>query len=158
MKRRGRAKKKPVSYQGTKKCVFCQPVTTEPLRSLPDVLATVRPFRSKQQEYFICLSLGAGQRLLHRHVVTIGLLNVSLVGVREVFSGPVADLATNVVLIHNHPSGIAAPSLEDIRTTKQLAAAGEILGIPVVDHIIITTGDRYFSFLEQGLIDDRKNR
>ena len=152
MKRRGRVKK-PVSYQGTKDCVFCQPVTVKPLRSLPDVLAIVRPFQNKQQEYFICLSLDAGQRLIRRRIVTIGLLNVSLAGVREVFSGPVADGAANVMLIHNHPSGIAAPSSDDIKTTKQLVAAGEMLGIPVIDHIIIVSGDRYFSFRERGLID-----
>jgi len=62
------------------------------------------------------------------------------------------DRAASVIICHNHPSGIAEPSKEDIKTTQQLVAAGILLGIPLRDHIIVTKSG-YFSFREEGLID-----
>jgi len=76
---------------------------------------------------------------------------VSLAHPREVFAGPLTDRAASVIICHNHPSGVAEPSKEDIKTTQQLVAAGILLGIPLRDHVIIT-GTGYFSFREQGLI------
>lgn len=97
------------------------------------------------------LSLDSGRRLIARRVVTIGLLNVSLAHPREVFAGAITDRAASVIICHNHPSGVAEPSDEDIKTTQQLIAAGILLGIPLDDHFIVTeTG--YFSFREQGLM------
>jgi DNA repair protein RadC len=80
------------------------------------------------------------------------LLDVSLVHPREAFADLLIDRAASVIICHNHPSGVAEPSKEDIKTTQQLIAAGILLGIPLKDHFIITkTG--YFSFKEAGLID-----
>lgn len=98
------------------------------------------------------MSIDSGGRLIKRRVVTIGLLDASLVHPREVFAGPLADRAASIILSHNHPSGDVQPSREDIKTTEQLMAAGRILGLLVRDHIIIT-GSEYFSFLERGLIN-----
>lgn len=144
------------SYGGSNggECVFCQqPDASKPLRSTKDVLACLEFFRDKKQEFLICLSVDGDGRLILRRIVTIGLLDVSLVGAREVFAGPLTDRAKSVIVAHNHPSGIAEPSDEDIKTTQQLAAAGVLLGIPLSDHIIVTkTG--YFSFRKEGLITD----
>ncbi|HSX42717.1 MAG TPA: JAB domain-containing protein [Candidatus Saccharimonadales bacterium] len=141
-----RPKNKPNS------CVICQqPSITTPLRTSEDVLACLEHFRDKKQEYFVTLSLDSGRRLIARRVVTIGLLNVSLAHPREVFAGAITDRAASVIICHNHPSGVAEPSDEDIKTTQQLIAAGILLGIPLDDHFIVTeTG--YFSFREQGLM------
>jgi DNA repair protein RadC len=110
--------------------------------------------RNKKQEYFVCLSLDSGSRLIARRIVTIGLLNFSLAHPREVFAGPLKDRAASIVIAHNHPSGIAEPSKEDIATTQQLMAASQILGIPLCDHIIITA-EGYCSLRKLGMIYDK---
>jgi len=150
----GSRRKKRLSSEGKRNpCVVCQqPTITKPLRSTQDVLACLKPFRDRRQEYFVTLSLDSAGRLIRRRVVTIGLLSVSLAHPREVFAGPLMDRAASVIICHNHPSGIAEPSKEDIKTTQQLVAAGILLGIPLRDHIIVTKSG-YFSFREEGLID-----
>jgi DNA repair protein RadC len=115
------------------------------------LLAQLDFIRNKKQEYFVCLSLDSGGRLIARRVVTIGLLNVSLAHPREVFAGPLKDRAASVIVAHNHPSGTASPSKEDIKTTQQLVSAGILLGIPLHDHFIVT-GTGHYSFRAHGLI------
>jgi DNA repair protein RadC len=123
----------------------------QPLRSLPDFVARLDDIRTKQQEYFIALSLDGGQRLLAQRTITIGTLDTVLAHPREVFSDPIVDRAASVVIAHNHPSGEAKPSTKDILLTQQLAAAGQMLGIPLRDHIIITRTDCY-SFKQHHLL------
>lgn len=118
---------------------------TDPLLSTEDVLSCLGFIRNKRQEYFVCLSLDSGGRLIARRVVTIGLLDVSLAHPREVFAGPLKDRAAAVIIAHNHPSGIAEPSKDDIKTTQQLVAAGQLLGIKVRDHVVVTS-KHWFSF------------
>jgi len=115
------------------------------------ILAQLNFIRAKRQEYFVCLSLDSAQRLIVRRVVTIGLLDVSLAHPREVFAGPLKDRAASIVVAHNHPSGIASPSNEDIKTTQQLVAAGQLLGLRLRDHIIITSKG-YYSFQRGSLL------
>ncbi len=150
----GSRRKKRLSYKGNKgsSCPVCQqPDITKPLRSTKDILACLQPFRDKRQEYFVTLSIDSGGRLIKRRVVTIGLLTSSLVHPREMFAGPLVDRAAAVIIAHNHPSGEAEPSDEDIKTTQQLVAAGILLGLPLQDHFIVTRSG-YFSFRKQGLI------
>ncbi len=116
-----------------------------------DMLPYLKFIRHKRQEYLLSLSLDSAGRLITRRTVTIGLLDVSLAHPREVFAGPLKDRAARVVIAHNHPSGEAEPSNQDIITTQQLIAAGQILGVPLHDHIIITAKD-YYSFRQNGLI------
>jgi DNA repair protein RadC len=87
-------------------------------------------------------------------VVTIGLLNTAQVHPREVFSDVLIDRAAAVIFAHNHPSGDVTPSTEDIRATELLCAAGETLGITVLDHIVFSHRG-YTSFEEQKLIRRR---
>jgi DNA repair protein RadC len=123
-----------------------------PLLTTTDaILAQLNFIRAKKQEYFVCLSLDSAQRLIARRVVTIGLLDVSLAHPREVFAGPLKDRAASVVVAHNHPSGIAAPSNEDMRTTQQLVAAGQLLGIKLRNHIIVTK-QSYYCFRHGGML------
>lgn len=118
---------------------------TKPLLSTEDFLGCLDFIRNKRQEYFVCLSLDSGSRLITRRVVTIGLLDVSLAHPREVFAGPLKDRAAAIIIAHNHPSGIAEPSKDDIKTTQQLVAAGQLLGIEVRDHVVVTS-KHWFSF------------
>lgn len=122
-----------------------------PLLSSVDILPRLKFICSKKQEYFVCFSLDSGRRLIKRRIVTIGLLDVSLAHPREVFSGPLKDRAASVIIAHNHPSGVTQPSKQDIRTTQQLIAAGQLLGVEVLDHIIVTKTS-YFSFRNKELL------
>ena len=81
--------------------------------------------------------------------VSEGSLTLSIVHPREVFSLAIREAAAAVIFLHNHPSGDPQPSTEDRELTRRLVAAGELLGIQVLDHLII--GDnRYLSFADQG--------
>lgn len=124
----------------------------EPLLTMKDVLAQIKYIRTKKQEYILCLSLDSGNRLIARRVVSMGTLTASLIHPREVFAGPLKDRAASVIVAHNHPSGDAEPSRTDITATQQLVAAGILLGMPLRDHIIVTSCN-HFSFRHQHLID-----
>ncbi|HUS26757.1 MAG TPA: DNA repair protein RadC [Nevskiaceae bacterium] len=122
-----------------------------PLRTHQDVLARLGDIRTKQQEYFICLSLDGGQRLVAQRTITIGTLDSVIAHPREVFTDAIADRAASVIVAHNHPSGDATPTQKDITLTQQLAAAGQLLGITLRDHIIISKTDN-FSFRQHHLL------
>lgn len=124
---------------------------SDPLLTAEDFLGYLKFIRTKRQEYFVCLSLDSGRRLLKRRTVTIGLLDTTLVHPREVFADPLKDRAVSVLIAHNHPSGYAEPSEDDITTTQQLIAAGQLLGIKVVDHVIVTKYTHY-SFKDGGYL------
>ena len=83
--------------------------------------------------------------------MTRGILNSSLVHPREVFIYAIVARAAAIILCHNHPSGDPTPSADDRIVTEQLVAAGKLLDIPVLDHVIIGRG-RYTSFAEAGLL------
>lgn len=123
----------------------------QPIRTHQDILARLSDIRDKQQEYFICLSLDGGQRLVAQRTITIGILDAVLAHPREVFSDPIVDRAASIVVAHNHPSGDPAPSQRDFTLTQQLAAAGQLLGIPLRDHIIVTKTQDY-SFKQRHLL------
>lgn len=124
---------------------------SKPLITAEDILSHFKFIRTKRQEYILCLSLDSGNRLITRRVVTIGTLTSSLIHPREVFAGPLKDRAASVIVAHNHPSGDPNPSGADISATQQLVAAGQILGLPVRDHFIVTKDD-VFSFRTNQLI------
>jgi DNA repair protein RadC len=124
----------------------------KPLLTTTDaILAQLNFIRAKKQEYFVCLSLDSAQRLIARRVITIGLLDVSLAHPREVFAGPLKDRAASIIVAHNHPSGVAVPSNEDLKTTQQLVAAGQLLGIKLRNHIIVTK-QSYYCFRHGGML------
>jgi DNA repair protein RadC len=107
--------------------------------------------RDLKHEVFIVLILSSANKLIRWLTITEGTLNSSLVHPREVFKHAINELAASIILIHNHPSGIATPSDEDRMVTKQLVEAGKIIGIPVQDHVIIGSG-QYYSFAESGIL------
>jgi DNA repair protein RadC len=104
---------------------------------------------NQRVEQFGVLLLDTKHRALRTSVISIGTLDASIVHPREVFREAVAAGAAAIVLFHNHPSGDPAPSPEDIGLTERLVAAGVLMGIEVVDHIILGDGQCY-SFWQQG--------
>jgi len=106
--------------------------------------------RERKKEIFLALLLDSKNRLIREVCVSEGSLNASIVHPREVFSPAVRESAAAVLFIHNHPSGDAAPSREDIDLTRRLREAGELMGIRVLDHIVIGNGS-YVSFTDRGL-------
>ena len=105
---------------------------------------------SHDREHFVVLHLDVKNRLVSREVVSIGHLSCALVHPREVFKGAILANAASIALVHNHPSGDTEPSREDLDITKRLSKAGELLGIPVLDHVIVTTKG-FVSIAEKGL-------
>ena len=122
-----------------------------PLLTQQDILARLHDIRTKQQEYFLCLSLDGGQRLIAQRTITIGTLTTVQAHPREVFADALADRAASVIVAHNHPSGDPRPSNEDITLTQQLAAAGQLLGISLRDHIIVSKSE-HFSYRQHHLL------
>jgi len=114
-----------------------------------DVLPLIRHFADRKQEHFICISINGANEVIKSRVVSVGLVNRTQVHPREVFSDPITDRASSVIVAHNHPSGGLTPSKEDIEITKQLKATGEILGIRLLDHIIFNHNG-FYSFLDRG--------
>jgi len=111
------------------------------IRGPRDVWARMGPsLRHLAQEEFHALLLNAQHVVLREVLVTRGILDASLIHPREVFRTAVEVGAAAIVLVHNHPSGDPSPSAEDRAVTRQLAAAGRALGIPVLDHVVVGDG------------------
>lgn len=121
-----------------------------------DILPWLADISTKSQEHFVCITLNGANEVIQKRIVTIGLLDRSLVHPRDVFADVISDRAASVIFAHNHPSGNLAPSVEDLKTQDQLVQAAEILGIRVLDHIVVSKKG-YFSFQEEGLISDDKS-
>ncbi len=106
-------------------------------------------FSELKQEQFSIVLLDNKHRFISERTVSIGILNKSLVHPREVFADAVELRAAALICVHNHPSGDPKPSVEDERITRRLVEAGELLGIPVLDHVIIGK-EHYTSFADEG--------
>ena len=116
-----------------------------------DILPLVAYLKEKRQEHFICLTLNGAGEVLENRVITVGLLNHSLVHPREVFADAITDRAASIICVHNHPSGSLEPSSQDIAITHQLRDAGSLIGIQLIDHIIVSKNG-YVSMREKGLL------
>lgn len=116
-----------------------------------DALSLLTDIRNKKQEYLVAITLDGAGRIIEKRVVFVGTLNASLIHPREVFADAITDRAAKIVIAHNHPSGSAQPSTEDLEVTKQLMKSGSILGIKLFDHIIVTK-ENYISFKEKEII------
>ncbi len=114
-------------------------------------VAQLADLRGKQKEYFMVLYLNARNQLVHKETISIGTLTETLVHPREVFEPAIRNLASSIMLAHNHPSKNTEVSDEDVKLTEKLIQSGTILDIEVLDHIIITD-DGYISFKEKGLL------
>ncbi|MDR1030699.1 MAG: DNA repair protein RadC [Treponema sp.] len=114
-----------------------------------DIYDLIRHHADRRQERFICLSLNGAHEVLAVRIVTIGLVNRTIVHPREVFADPLLDRASAVIVAHNHPSGQLTPSTEDDDITLRLKAAAELLGLHFLDHLIFSE-TAYLSYRQTG--------
>ena len=117
-----------------------------------EVWEELKDIRDNKKEHFVIFYLDSRNQEIKREIISVGSLNASLVHPREVFEPTVRNLAAQIILAHNHPSGDPEPSEDDITITKRLIEAGKIMGIEVVDHIIVVKNG-FFSFKEKGLLE-----
>lgn len=122
------------------------------IKTAKDAFLVAKPFvKNEKRELFLTLMLNVRNQLISIEVISIGILTATLVHPREVFAPAIQKKANSIIVIHNHPSSYLKPSSEDMEVTKQLKEASQVMGIPLVDHLIISE-DNYFSFRENGLI------
>ena len=113
------------------------------------VEAYMSDLKGAQQECFVVIALNTKNRVIEKHLISLGTLNSSLVHPREVFRTLIQSNAAAWICCHNHPSGDPTPSSEDIKITRQLISASEVMGIKVLDHVVI--GNTALSLREAGL-------
>lgn len=107
----------------------------------------------KDREYLVVLNLDTKNNITSINTVSVGSLNSSIAHPREIFKTAILSNAASIILGHNHPSGDAKESREDIASTKRVKECGEILGIELLDHIIVGNGNKkYVSLREEGFI------
>jgi DNA repair protein RadC len=107
------------------------------------------PYSHDPQEQLICLSLNATNQVLSIRVVSKGQSNTVSFHPKDLFTGPITDNATAIIIAHNHPNGSLTPSPADITLTTQVHTASTLLGIPLLDHLIITPTN-FYSFAKHG--------
>ena len=108
-----------------------------PVKSPEDLVKRLAYLKYERQEHFVQVSLDSANNIIKVHELTRGLVNQAPVHPREAFACAIEDRAVAVIFAHNHPSGNTEPSQEDFGITRILCAAGKIIQIPVIDHIII---------------------
>lgn len=114
------------------------PPDTPIISSTEDAVQQLGSIRNKRQEHFAVLTLDGANRLINNTIVFQGTLNQSLIHPREIFAKAIEDRAASIIVAHNHPSGNAEPSEKDINITNNLKEIGNLLGIQVLEHIIVT--------------------
>ena len=125
---------------------------TRPTDALEPILKELEKIKFQEVECFICLTLNGSHKIIGTYIISKGLVNKTLVHPREVFRPAIADNAVAIIIAHNHPSGNLEPSIDDKDTTNRMKQAGEIIGIKVLDHLIVSPCVQgYFSFLENDI-------
>ena len=125
---------------------------SKPVTSPGDIVELIRTkISSYTKEQFLVVSFDTRNRILGADNVSSGTLTASIVHPRETFESAIRRHAASIIISHNHPSGDAEPSEEDMKITKRLTEAGRVMGIEMLDHIIVTKNS-YFSFKEKGMI------
>jgi DNA repair protein RadC len=119
------------------------------VRRPQDIHGLLKHHADRKQERFLCLSMNGAHEVLALRVVSIGLINRTIVHPREVFADPISDRAAAVIVAHNHPSGQLKPSPEDDEITARLRAAAGVLGLNFLDHLIFTE-TAWFSYRQSG--------
>ncbi len=103
------------------------------------------------QENFLAIYLDTKKQLIDYKIISVGTVDQSIAHPRDLFREAYRLAASSIVIMHNHPSGVVNPSISDIELTKQLKKISEVMDIPILDHIIVGN-NKYFSFLDNGLI------
>lgn len=124
---------------------------------IPEVLSLISQLETEKTENCIFIALDSSLKLLARYTATSASQTQVSLDSRSLITTIITPQTRFICLLHNHPSGKSFPSAVDYKTTLQLVSLGELLNFTVLDHIIVTT-DSYFSFAEEGILNDLKNR
>jgi DNA repair protein RadC len=131
---------------------MAEPQKRVKIRSSLDVYELMRPeLQDETCELFYCLLLDRSNFVLKKQLISSGGTAGTVVDAKVVFKFAIEQLASSIVLTHNHPSGNQKPSAQDLRLTNNIKEAGKYLDIPVVDHVIFTDVG-YFSFADEGIL------
>jgi DNA repair protein RadC len=143
--------KRDYDYYLQKAKSFCVREITEikTVRTPEDAWRATKPWHIEKQECFLVIGLNGNHEPVYIEEVSRGLVNRCLVHPREVFSKAIVSRCAGIIFAHNHPSGNREPSKEDRDITRRIKEAGQILGIPLLDHIILTE-KAFYSFQESG--------
>ena len=138
-------------YEDALELISSMCVAEKPACSTPsDVFEFLKSERYARKEKFIVLTVDAQLKVIAKHIVSVGILDQTIVHAREVFRAAIMDNAKAIIIAHNHPSGNVNPSENDKTLTKKIKECGDILGISVLDHIIVSRKN-YYSMNEMGV-------
>jgi len=126
--------------------------TVRSSRDGQEFLKLVWPSQLQRQEAFVCLFLNRMNRVLNYSVISIGGVAGTIADSKIIFQDALACNASNLILVHNHPSGEIKPSKEDQELTKKIAGGAKLLDMKVLDHLIISETTDYYSFADNGLL------
>lgn len=151
---------KPAIQTGTVYWVRCvlerqkglEPPAAERISSSQSAAKLMELIRNADREHIVTVSLSTKNEPLAISIEAVGGTNSVRSDPAELFRVPLLSGATGIIIGHNHPSGDPAPSAADRRYTQDIAASAKLLGIRLLDHIILTPGTGYFSFLDEGLL------
>ena len=133
--------------------------SSTPIRSPDDAVRLMaKMLKGYDREVFCIVNFRNDMTPINMNIVSMGTLNASLVHPREILKSSILSNAAHVMAFHNHPSGSLSPSQEDIQITDRLQKLLDLAGIPLLDHIIIGNGDRYYSFRENQTLPVSENR
>ena len=121
------------------------------IKASEEVFKLVKRYAKEKRELFILLTLNGANTVISVSIVSIGIVNRTIIHPREIFSRAITDNAAAIIVCHNHPSGNVMPSEEDKDITKRISKAGEIIGIPLIDHIIFSKRN-YTSLKREGFV------
>ena len=110
--------------------------------------------KDMDREYCFVINLNAQLQPLNCNCVSIGGLNRAMVPVANVFKSSILSNAGSIIMLHNHPSGSTDPSPEDIEITRTLRESGQLIGIPLIDHVIVSSSGKFSSLREYGYFPD----
>ena len=108
------------------------------IRQPEDLYQVLKKYTKSRQEVFLTITLNCSHEVIGIHICTIGLINRAIIHPREVYIHAILDNAFSIMIVHSHPSGSFKPSNEDEEITKRMKQAGDLLGINVLDHLIIS--------------------
>ena len=129
------------AFELTKRAMDVEDNNLPTINSAKDAVAQLQELRTAKKEHFVVLYLNARNQLIHKETISIGTLNANLVHPREVFKPAIEHLAASIIVAHNHPSGGIEASEADQVLTKRLKEAGNLLGVDVLEHIVLTYND-----------------
>ena len=133
-----------------------QPGETPVVKPMDAALLFRKHLGTYDREALAVIMLDPGKRLIGFNLVSVGILTSTAAHPREVFKASILASAHSLVVGHNHPNGIPTPSNQDWALTDRLFAAGSILGIEVLDHMIVTPTRRFFSFRRNSVLEIAK--